>query len=55
MDKIMMIDYRSETGDVKRREIDDAEFCVRNGCAHFYSGGFYYHIQLEDVIQVYLV
>lgn len=52
--KEMMIDYRDDNQTICRNIIDDMEFCVRDGRAHFISGGIKYHVQLEDVIQVYL-
>ena len=53
MEKSMMIDYRDENMDIRRRIVDDMEFCVRNDYAYFISGGIKYKIPLDDVIQVY--
>lgn len=54
MKKTMMIDYRTEKDEIRRKEMDDCEFCVRDGNAYFVSDGRKYCIPLEQVIQVYL-
>ena len=54
MEKVMMMDYRNENGDVVRVVIDDMEFCVKYGMVHFIVSGKKLHIPLEHVIQVYL-
>lgn len=54
MKKHMMIDYRDVDEQICRKEIDDMEFCVRDGAAHFLSDEITYHIPLDHVIQVYL-
>ena len=56
MDKTMMIDYRNDTtGVIVRKEIDDAEFCVRDGKAWFISKGEKISTPLDTVIQVYFI
>ena len=56
MEKTMMIDYREEvTGVIVRKEIDDAEFCIRNGRAWFISKGEKFNTPIDTVIQVFLV
>jgi len=56
--KELMIDYRieDENGDVqvRRKEIDNFEFCVRNGLVYFRSDDRIYQVPLQDVSQVYL-
>lgn len=52
-EKVMMIDYRDANATIRRKEIDNMEFCVRNGAAYFISDGIKYSVPLEDVIQVY--
>lgn len=54
MGKVMMIDYRNENGDIRRKVIDDMEFCVRKSYAYFISDGKKYSVPLDDVVQVYL-
>lgn len=54
MKKTMMIDYRNDNGTICRKEMDDCEFCVRDGNAYFISDGRKYCIPLDHVIQVYL-
>lgn len=54
MEKVMMIDYRNDNDEFVRKEIDDMEFCVRNGNVYFISDGEKFCIQLESVSQVYL-
>ena len=49
----LMIDYRDDSGNIKRKEIDDMEFCVRDGSAYFISDGRRLFVPLEQVIQVY--
>ena len=51
--KTLMIDYRDSDANVVRREIDNMEFCVRDGYAYFASEGDKYQIMLGDVIQIY--
>lgn len=53
MEKKMMIDYRNESGDFERKEIDAFEFCIRNGIACFTSGGVAYNIPIQNISQVY--
>ena len=53
MEKMMMIDYRDANGTIRRKTIDNMEFCVRDGDAYFISEGAKYSVPLEDVIQVY--
>lgn len=53
MEKIMMIDYRDANGNIRRKQIDDCEFCVRNGFAYFISCGVKTRVPLEDVSQIY--
>ena len=59
MSKKMMIDVRvySESGKMsfERYEIDDFEFCVRDGRVYFIAGGKRMNFPLEDVSQVYMV
>jgi len=52
--KVMMIDYRDEEENIRRRVVDDMEFCVRKGNAYFISDHVKYEVPLESVIQVYL-
>ena len=52
--KDMMIDYRDEHGTIRRKTVDDTEFCVHDGDVYFISEKIKYCIPLEDVIQVYL-
>ena len=54
MEKVMMIDYRDDFMAIRRKTIDDMEFCVRYGEVFFVSDGIKYRIPLEHVIQVYL-
>ena len=54
MDRQMMIDYRDEKETIFRREIDNNEFCIRDGCAYFISEGIRYRVRLDLVIQVYM-
>ena len=54
MDKAMMIDYRDENMDIRRKVIDDMEFCVKNSYVYFISARQKYKVSLDDVIQVYL-
>ena len=54
MDKVMMIDYRDEIGDIYRKIIDDFEFCVHEQDVYFISSGKKYHIPLDQVVQVYI-
>lgn len=53
MEKELMIDYRDENMDVRRKVIDDMEFCVRDSYAYFISAGKKYSVPLDSVIQVY--
>lgn len=53
MEKAMMIDYRDENMDVRRKVIDNMEFCVRKSYAYFISAGKKYSVPLDSVIQVY--
>jgi len=52
--KTMMIDYRNENGIFVRREIDNFEFCVREGLVYFISGGVKYSVPLQNLSQVYI-
>ena len=55
MNKQMMIDYRREDGEgFERKQIDDMEFCVRNGMIYFISEGTKYSVPLDQCSQVYL-
>ena len=54
MKKTMMIDYHNDNGTICRKEMDDCEFCVRDGNTYFISDGWKYCIPLEQVIQVYM-
>lgn len=49
----LMIDYLDEYGVIRRKVIDDMEFCVRDGDAYFISEGEKYCVPLEKVFQVY--
>lgn len=51
--KQMMVDYRSENGTFIRREVDDMEFCVRDGVMYFKSEDRQYDIPLDQCVQVY--
>ena len=51
--KSMMIDYRTKNGEVVRKEIDNYEFCTRDGIAYFVSGGVKHNVPLSSIIQVY--
>lgn len=51
--KNMMIDYRDSEGKFVRKVIDNFEFCVRDGVAHFFSEGIKYQVPLQDLSQVY--
>ena len=53
MEKELMIDYRDDALEIRRRTIDDMEFCVRGQYVYFISKGIKYNILLESVIQVY--
>ena len=53
MDKMMMINYRDEAMEIRRKVIDDMEFCVHGQYVYFTSNGRNYEISLESVIQVY--
>ena len=54
MKNIMMIDYRDANSLIHREEIDDMEFCVRDGYAYFITGGEKRCVPLDLVIQVYI-
>lgn len=53
MQKNLMIDYRDDEDIIRRKVIDDMEFCVRDGYAYFISEGIKYRVTLEGIIQVY--
>ena len=53
IEKDLMIDYRDEHGTIRRKVIDDMEFCVRDGDVYFISETVRYCIPLDKVIQVY--
>ena len=56
MNKQMMIDYRKANGEgFERKQIDDMEFCIRNGNIYFVSDGVRYNIPIEQCSQVYIV
>lgn len=54
VEKMMMIDYRDEQGTIRRKRIDDFEFCVKDGGVYFISDEVKYHIGLDSVCQVYV-
>lgn len=54
MDKALMIDYRDDAAEIRRKVIDDCEFCVHEQDVYFISNGIKYNVPLESVIQVYL-
>lgn len=49
----LMIDYRDLDGKFVRKVIDNFEFCVRDGMAHFLSEGVKCRVPLQDISQVY--
>ena len=55
MENRMMIDYRTEEEEIRRKVIDNCEFCVKDGRVWFVSNGTRYNTELENVIQVYFV
>ena len=54
VEREMMIDYRDSKGTIRRKHIDDMEFCVKDGEVFFISDEQKYCIQLENVCQVYV-
>ena len=55
MEKTMMIDYREEvTGVIVRKEIDDNEFCVRDGMIWFISKGEKFNTPIDTAIQIFM-
>ena len=52
-EKVMMIDYRDTNATIRRKVIDNMEFCVHDGVVYFISDEQKYSVPLEDVIQVY--
>ena len=53
MEKELMIDYRDEAMEIRRKVIDNMEFSVRGQYVYFTSNGRNYEILLESIIQVY--
>lgn len=54
MNRNMMIDYINMDGKMVRKQIDDAEFCIRDGKCVFTSGGKYIEIEIDEIFQVYM-